>query len=525
LASDQKPRQSRPSRYSHSALIEAQQITATISVEENIAMRTLCALSAALLRLPIALGLALSVAGCEGTRDPSPVATSASKSSADDPDVYRPASKDVPPPPSAAAKATSERAAVDPDTFTPAAPPQPTVSAANKHNPPPLSGKRPPATNPGVPTSDAFDPDAVSQEAVGPSRMHAATTGTDKSDELPVALENQLRLYQSETIDSVTRTTLEKQFCSDSREAILTLAFNQPATASGNKVERSESVVSQLWGRRFVDCLNLQLRALTTFAQRPSAVSLGAIIPNAAMRAGMRRTVARHWSEGPKAIQPASSAGHLAAEPGFIAVLKSIVRENKRPASSRSRAPTPTRANAKASSRDEPQEKSAEADWIAFLEHLVCDYCRQCHLASLSRAAAAVREGTAPSVESRGGLSLPPLPGCEAVTAHEFQWPGQKNSESAAGENDLIVGYQRFEKRTKASTATHFYRRQLPTCVERPILNGLWLDGLTELKGADCARSVDVLITWPKTRDGRPPSDEQELTVEVLCVAVRTAVE
>ena len=144
-------------------------------------------------------------------------------------------------------------------------------------------------------------------------------------------------------------------------------------------------------------------------------------------------------------------------------------------------------------------------------------------MASLARSAAAYREGAASSRENRpADFPFPPLPGCETTAAHRFEWRGENASPLPQGtENYLSFDYQRFEKRMKASKPLQFYRRRLDSCVERSLPNGLWLDGFSERGSSDRARSVDVLITWPKTGDSKPPTEERELTVEILCVEAK----
>ena len=73
----------------------------------------------------------------------------------------------------------------------------------------------------------------------------------------------------------------------------------------------------------------------------------------------------------------------------------------------------------------------------------------------------------------------------------------------------------------KLSKPLIYYRRQVKSCIERPIQNGLWLDGFVELKGEERLRSVDVLITCPTNSTLKSAAEEQELTVEILSIEVR----
>jgi hypothetical protein len=446
-------------------------------------MQTVNARSIARRSLLVAACMAPLFAGCGGSADPPTAIRPAAVSNVDDPDVYRPPVKTVPPPPPPPPQAANgdsrkQTAATDPDAYVPeeplARPAKKTNDSPNKKDSPSPRGSEKTVASaslparPGDGNNSPFDPDAFGPETDRLVRADQNTAaGTDKSNALRVSLEARLRLYQSEPTDVVAQTRIEKDLCFDSREAILAMAFNPPSTASPKNADRIAAVASQLWNERFVAFLDLQHQALTTLSQRPTIVALAALIPNAVMRADLRRTLSRHWPEGPKAIRSASSADYLAAEPGFVAVLKSLVRENQRHAAQKPRSPKLSRPNTEAPSIDESRADSIDSEWNGFLEQLVRDYCRRCHLASLARSAAVYRGGAAVTTESRANSHFPPLPGCEIMAAHRFQWPGENTLQpDSAGGNDLSLDYQRFEKRMKPSKPLLYYRRQLESCVE-----------------------------------------------------------
>jgi hypothetical protein len=158
------------------------------------------------------------------------------------------------------------------------------------------------------------------------------------------------------------------------------------------------------------------------------------------------------------------------------------------------------------------------------LEQLVRDFCRRSHAASLARSAAVYRSGgDLPADNHLPTPSFPLLPSCETAAAHHFEWRGEGASPLPRGtDHFLSVDYRRFEKRAKAGTVAAFYRRQIDSCVEHTLADGLWLDGFSERKDSDRARSIDVLITWPKSGGAaKAASEERELTVEVFCVEVK----
>lgn len=89
-------------------------------------------------------------------------------------------------------------------------------------------------------------------------------------------------------------------------------------------------MAGQLWGPPLTDFLDVQHRALGAMAERPAAIVLALTIPNQALRSRLRRTLSRHWSEGPQALRAAGVPGAVLVEPAVPAVLKSLLRESQR---------------------------------------------------------------------------------------------------------------------------------------------------------------------------------------------------
>jgi hypothetical protein len=248
---------------------------------------------------------------------------------------------------------------------------------------------------------------------------------------------------------------------------------------------------------------------------------LAAAIPSNAMRVNFQRTLSRHWLEGPQAIRAMCAADKGLVEPGFLAVLKSLARENRAKSSQPPRPAKPSKQSYDAEQDSEERPKStSESDWNKLIEDLVRDYCRRCHMAALARAAAAYRNGAVPLLDVRAADSPVPLfPNSTVNAAYRFDWPDEDASRLPQLADDVLrVYYLRIEERTKPARLATYYRRQVKSCIEHPLPDGLWLDVLTEMKKEDRTRSIDVLITRAKTGAAPSASEEQELTVEILCI-------
>jgi hypothetical protein len=481
--------------------------------------------------LLLALCLA-PLAGCGGSTVPSvPSGASASASAKDDPDVYRPPEK--PKPAAAPAPAPSmgnslaQSAPSDSDMYVPersGVRPAPVVKKAPGDG---ASAKAPSASPAGSGgNSPGFDPDSFNPEndRLSLASGNSAAAIQDGRYSSALSLEDRLKLYQNDRTPIAVQTALEKGFAAESREAILAIVFDSPSAEHPPNSEGIAGVGSRLWSDPFIRLLDLKHQALTTLGQRPTAIALAALTPNAEMRADLRRTLARHWPEGPKSIRGPAASECLLAEPGFLAVVKPLIRENRSRATAKAHTSKKVRIDAPAAFDEEIRKPASDSDWNAFLEQLVRDFCRRSHAASLARSAAVYRSGgDLPADNHLPTPSFPLLPSCETAAAHHFEWRGEGASPLPRGtDHFLSVDYRRFEKRAKAGTVAAFYRRQIDSCVEHTLADGLWLDGFSERKDSDRARSIDVLITWPKSGGvAKAAAEERELTVEVFCVETK----
>ncbi len=338
----------------------------------------------------------------------------------------------------------------------------------------------------------------------------------------PLNLEAQVMVYQGPVTDAATRGTLEKQWaasCADALRMFLGFASRQPGAAP-LPPDWHEQVAARLWDPRLAAFLDLEHQAMVKLADRPSAIALAAAIPTTAMRTRLRRTLVRHWHEGPQTIRAACLTANGQTEPGFLAVLKSAAAENwgGKPVRPRTGRPGPD-----AETRTGDRERSRPGDeWTRLIGEIVRDYCRRCHLAALAEAAAARKGGTAaPRDRATPDAALPLHPGAAVRAENHVDWPGALGARlpQLAGDG-WRLDYVRIEERTRLAKPLAYYRRQLKSASERALVDGLWLDGWSEPVGEGRARSIDVLMTLGRPSP-YPPLDEDQLwTFEILSVEV-----
>jgi hypothetical protein len=337
-------------------------------------------------------------------------------------------------------------------------------------------------------------------------------------------IEAQAVLYQGESVDAATRSTIEKQFVTLSGETLaLTMAL--PPANSGGRPEGedwAEQVAAHVWSPSFTDLLGIRQQGLRSLVEGADAVLLTATIPTAAARTQLHRRLARHRAEGGGVIRGSKGAAPALVEPGALVILKSLSREG-----AAAKTPRPTRS----ATRDprvklhEQQRGRVDDDLESAQAELVRTWCERCHAAALARAAAARRSGLPPGPRAASAETLRLTLHSDAAPAATWlvEWPGpwrQRLPHFADGDDAMQVGYVRLEEKTKPIRPIASYRRQLKSCEEHSLPDGVWLDGWLEPTAPGRRRSADVFITRTKA-DGPTPIDaEQHLTIEILVVEV-----
>jgi hypothetical protein len=344
----------------------------------------------------------------------------------------------------------------------------------------------------------------------------------------PWNLEAQVVFCQSELADAPTRAELEKRFAGDSSESLKSsFGFTPQKTAApASRPDFQVCVGRQLWGPPLTDFLALEQQSLSTLADAPAVLVLAATIPSNAVRSRLRQTLNRHWSEGPQAVRAGGVPGNILAEPGLIAVLKSLARENRtdkpvKPSAGKNYNHSRSHAHP---ARPQPAEKlksNPASGWSKLTEDLVQGYCQFCYAGALARAA--YSSGDAPAAENRAARQpLAPHPNSTVAAAYHIDWPGKRLAELPQLADDALqLDYQRIEERVKPSRPLAYYRRQLKHFVEHKLPNGLWLDALSEDAGEGRLRSIDVLISSVGAGPPATGDEEQQLTVQILFIEVQ----
>jgi hypothetical protein len=249
---------------------------------------------------------------------------------------------------------------------------------------------------------------------------------------------------------------------------------------------------------------------------------LAATVPGNAARSKLRRTLMRHWPEGPQAVRTGVPENIL-AEPGLIVTLKALALENHddKPAKPAPAGKNHGHAHGHAAPPREGTGPGSPSgtEWAKLTEELVQGYCRNCYAAARS----ARRHTRSPASDSRAAAPpLAPHPNSVASAVYHVAWPGEPAAGLPQSADDvLLLDYRRIEQRIKPRRVVAYYRRQLEHCLERPLADGLRLDGFSRGVGGNCARSIDVLITRASTGPPPPGDEEQELTIQILVIEVQ----
>lgn len=335
------------------------------------------------------------------------------------------------------------------------------------------------------------------------------------------------------------------------------MGFNQPMPFGGSmstdetvkpaEVDIAPQLAGHLWSSGFRGLLEPQLAGLKSFEKQPQLVLLAATIPHDSTRAALFKTLRKHWSEGPKALEAAGLTDRVLTDPGLLAMIKLSPRKES--------VATPRAADAGKAARAVPpvgavggnprveaarKELQAKQDWMDASAKLVTNWCKRFEAATTAKEADLSMEDESPdkpSAES-SGVRLPSgfelASGAKVLASHRVFVPEATPAGFSKTQPDTLeVYYVRAEELSKPKRATAFYRSQAgPTAVARTTEGKTWIDSIRPGSQKDRRRSIDVLITRPGSTGGpggmgvpgaetNVSDDEVDLIIEVLVIEIK----
>jgi hypothetical protein len=267
-----------------------------------------------------------------------------------------------------------------------------------------------------------------------------------------------------------------------------------------------------LWKADFARLIDARRTTIRSMDDARDLVLLAATVPRSDVRSRMLRMLERRWEEGPTALKSAGYAETVVAEPGILAVLKSVRRG--RPAASQTASKT----------RNSQNQKPKKDPWVDFEEGLLKDFCRRCSEVAVppdhgDRTKPRPAAGSAEEDDDAFPVALHPR--SAVVAEHRVQWPGNHAVKLASiSPEPMEVTYVRIEQKARPWSLRGYYERTLRAARAHPIQDGVWIETVLPAAKDGRTRSIDVLLTRANSKADAPPDEIQELTVEILAVAI-----
>ena len=367
-------------------------------------------------------------------------------------------------------------------------------------------------------------------------------------------LEAQVALFEGTHLEPKVQAVLDRQLLGYSHKAMLQ-AFGLTDNPDASKAEMTPEAVARvanlLWNSRVAAVLEEREVAMETLEQNPTTVLLAATIPTSEVRSRFARTLARHWEERPTVLMSASEPRTYLAEPGILAVFKTV--RSSRPTLGRTDAKTETlvaAAGAKgggkatytqatsgrnrnaglkalalnALSGDGPSRSdtaNAESPWLTLEGSLVREYCRRCFAAGLSEMRARRASGRADAEKVANPSPIALHPGASPLVLYRMQWPGAFASMVPdSAREPMQITYVRVEDAAIPRAVLSHYYRAVNAPQLHPLKDGVWLDAFVPSDEGGRCRSIDVVLSRANAQSTSPADKPQELTVEILVVDI-----
>jgi hypothetical protein len=368
----------------------------------------------------------------------------------------------------------------------------------------------------------------------------------------PQNLAAQIMLYRSDRSDLAMRDWLEPWIVTCSSNAIGRLMgipahSVESAPARGNAMggmtmgistlQRREAALAKiapatdphrlaewLWSANLAAVIEERLRALETLGKGVPLITLAGTAPNPLVRASLLRTLERHWEEGPNALKGLRSTEDVNVEPGFVALLKLLPRNDAVESAGGNdkathngkhhRSTTQPKKNLTDAQGKKKRQEQLGQQWMEFSRDVTQALCWRLCAAARDRQS---RRGGVDRTADEARLPFKLQPHAEVAAIYYLDWPDEFQGKIADAPL-LRVRYVRIEQKAAPATVLAFYRRQAPNGKEHPHAGGEWIDSIAIDKERSRARSVDVLVTKVGKTTLDLPNQEQELTVDVLTI-------
>jgi hypothetical protein len=407
--------------------------------------------------------------------------------------------------------------------------------------PPPVEGQAPVAQPPGILAAVRSSASPHFRKLLARTLIEGAVPAAERGPILQLLcesskenLEAQTLIYQSELADAPTRTKLENEFVGHSRGTLQTfLGFSaRHSDAAPAVTEWQYRVGGQLWSSPLTDYLAMEHQNLLTLKAGAGIVCLVATIPSDSARIKLRRTLSRHWPEGPEVFHSSDMRTAVFVEPGFLPLIKSLLREN---AEQKPQPPPKLDRNHRHAAPN--HNGGAAHDWQQLVMDVVHGYGDGCRWRALANKAYKAA-GNAAYDDRPTNSPVQPHPHSRIDVAYCVDWPGKQVANLPQLADDAMqLNYARIEDRNTPTKLVAYYSRQLKHCwthylkegveVNSPTsgdhlqTTGWWLDSFSEGPNDDRAKSIDVWISPASAASTASPDEEQELTVEILSIEVR----
>jgi hypothetical protein len=301
----------------------------------------------------------------------------------------------------------------------------------------------------------------------------------------------------------------------------------RPETALAKTVTAANPyrLAESLWSANLAEVIAERLRALETLDKDAALIALAGTTPGPTLRAALLRTLERHWEEGPKGLQSLRAAAGVNVEPGFVALLKMLPRNDpvetvdNNDKSKRNgnlhRSSTQAKKGVADAQKDRQRQQQVGQEWMDFSRDMTREVCQRLYSAALAKQSG---RGGIDRTADHADLPFKLPPRAEVAAAYHLDWPDDLKGKLSAAPM-LRIRYVRIEQKAAPASVLAFFRRQVPTGKEHPRAGGDWLDSVVVEKEHVRARSVDVLMaSVGKSVIVGLPNQEQELTVDILTI-------